>query len=169
MDFRLGASWTDERIEQLRGLTADSLTAAQIANAMGGITRNAVIGKVHRLGLTLARSHGHHHLPSTVPMRRRRRIKDPLLALTRERVQLVTIKPRRNAGVGGPVNVVECETLDLPPDQSDFACTIHELTATTCRWPLGMPAHDMLYCGAEHDGQGSYCTRHHRIAYTGRR
>ena len=45
-------SWTDERVEMLKKLWADGLSASQIAAQLGGITRNAVIGKVHRLGLS---------------------------------------------------------------------------------------------------------------------
>src|ERR1700747_10540 len=45
-------SWTDERVEMLKKLWADGLSASQIAGELGGITRNAVIGKVHRLGLS---------------------------------------------------------------------------------------------------------------------
>jgi GcrA cell cycle regulator len=44
--------WTDERVERLKKLWADGLSASQIAGELGGITRNAVIGKVHRLGLS---------------------------------------------------------------------------------------------------------------------
>src|ERR1041385_458667 len=44
--------WTDERVAQLTKLWADGLSASQIAAELGGITRNAVIGKVHRLGLS---------------------------------------------------------------------------------------------------------------------
>ena len=44
-------SWTDERVEQLKQLWAEGLSASQIARQLGGVTRNAVIGKVHRLGL----------------------------------------------------------------------------------------------------------------------
>ena len=43
--------WTEERVEILKKLWADGLSASQIAGRLGGITRNAVIGKVHRLGL----------------------------------------------------------------------------------------------------------------------
>src|SRR6202142_2579592 len=49
-DFRM--SWTDERVELLKKLGSDGLSASQIAAELGGITRNAVIGKVHRLGLS---------------------------------------------------------------------------------------------------------------------
>src|SRR5205823_4171976 len=45
-------TWTDERVEHLKKLWADGLSASQIAAELGGITRNAVIGKVHRLGLS---------------------------------------------------------------------------------------------------------------------
>ncbi|MEM9990065.1 MAG: GcrA family cell cycle regulator [Pseudomonadota bacterium] len=44
-------AWTDDRVEQLKELWSEGLSASQIANKMGGVTRNAVIGKVHRLGL----------------------------------------------------------------------------------------------------------------------
>ena len=45
-------SWTDERVELLKKLWTDGLSASQIAAELGGVTRNAVIGKVHRLGLS---------------------------------------------------------------------------------------------------------------------
>ena len=45
-------SWTDERVEKLKELWGEGMSASQIAKALGGVTRNAVIGKVHRLGLS---------------------------------------------------------------------------------------------------------------------
>jgi len=45
-------SWTDERVEKLKELWAEGMSASQIAKQLGGVTRNAVIGKVHRLGLS---------------------------------------------------------------------------------------------------------------------
>ena len=48
-------AWNDERVELLKKLWADGLSASQIASRLGGVTRNAVIGKVHRLGLSGAR------------------------------------------------------------------------------------------------------------------
>src|SRR5664279_3387952 len=44
-------NWSDDRVEQLKSLWTEGLSASQIARALGGVTRNAVIGKVHRLGL----------------------------------------------------------------------------------------------------------------------
>ncbi|MGB6229459.1 MAG: GcrA family cell cycle regulator, partial [Litorimonas sp.] len=46
------SSWTEDRVETLSKLWADGLSASQIAKQLGGVTRNAVIGKVHRLGLS---------------------------------------------------------------------------------------------------------------------
>ncbi|WP_040308565.1 GcrA family cell cycle regulator, partial [Asticcacaulis biprosthecium] len=45
-------SWTDERVETLKKLWQEGHSASQIAKQLGGVTRNAVIGKVHRLGLS---------------------------------------------------------------------------------------------------------------------
>jgi GcrA cell cycle regulator len=44
-------SWTEERIERLKKMWHDGATASQIADELGGVSRNAVIGKAHRLGL----------------------------------------------------------------------------------------------------------------------
>ena len=44
-------AWTNERVEELKNLWSEGLSASQIAKRLGDVTRNAVIGKVHRLGL----------------------------------------------------------------------------------------------------------------------
>src|SRR5438128_7943118 len=50
--WEVDMGWTDERVELLKKLWQDGLSASQIAKQLGGVTRNAVIGKVHRLGLS---------------------------------------------------------------------------------------------------------------------
>ena len=76
-------SWTDERVELLKKLWADGLSASQIAGELGGITRNAVIGKVHRLGLS-----GRAKSPSSAAPRPRKprshmmRMRPPIRAAT---------------------------------------------------------------------------------------
>src|SRR5262249_43596418 len=73
------ASWTDERGELLKKLCADGLSASQIAAEVGGIPRNAVIGKVHRLGLS-----GRAKAPSSaVPRQRKARPASHVLRLSR--------------------------------------------------------------------------------------
>ena len=49
-------SWTDERVDVLKKMWGEGQSASQIAKELGGVTRNAVIGKVHRLGLSQQRS-----------------------------------------------------------------------------------------------------------------
>ena len=51
-------SWTDERVELLKKMWSEGQSASQIAKELGGVTRNAVIGKVHRLGLSNRASGG---------------------------------------------------------------------------------------------------------------
>src|ERR1700733_2511264 len=57
--------WTDERVELLKKLWSEGLSASAIATELGGVTRNAVIGKVHRLGLS-----GRAKAPAPAPQRR---------------------------------------------------------------------------------------------------
>src|SRR5438093_13246123 len=72
-------SWTDERVEKLKKLWADGLSASQIAGELGGVTRNAVIGKVHRLNLSgRAKPAG-----SAVPRAHRPRVASAPRSLTR--------------------------------------------------------------------------------------
>ena len=52
MNAMSAVNWSDDRVEQLKSLWTEGLSASQIARALGGVTRNAVIGKVHRLGLS---------------------------------------------------------------------------------------------------------------------
>jgi GcrA cell cycle regulator len=143
-------SWTDERIELLKVLWASGLSGGQIAAELGGITRNSVIGKVHRLGLPQRGSpvsacdnpraprHPRSHKPDT------RRIAE---------LQAVAMQAD--------------ETSNLPPDQSRYACGIMELTSETCRFPLGDPGTPgFAFCGAKPEPACPYCRRHALIAYS---
>lgn len=134
-------TWTDDQCDWLRKLAADGLSAGQIAKEFGGISRNAVLGKLFRLGVALKRAWP----PQTPPVEPRKR------------------KPRR----GGQARALEAfEAIDLPPDTSVDACTLMELTAERCRYPLGDPGtEEFRYCGTAHSNCGPYCTRHSRIAY----
>lgn len=143
MTFHAGAAWTDARVTRLRGLWADGYSASLIAADLGGgVTRNAVISKIHRLNLK----------PRNVVARKPQ-------------------GPRRQAAPRKPRVVVPwCEPadplIDLPADESPTACTIMDLKEASCRWPLGHPSMAMQYCGAaKHPAGGSYCARHARIAY----
>jgi GcrA cell cycle regulator len=80
---RKDMSWTDERVELLKKLWSEGLSASQIAGELGGITRNAVIGKVHRLGLS-----GRAKAPSSaVPRPRKARPPSHMLRVSRPAVR----------------------------------------------------------------------------------
>lgn len=139
--------WSDERMATLKRLVTERLTATEIGAEMG-IGRGAVIGKLQRMGVPLSGAHGGPKRPSP-------RHAPTTSNLPRPRKKLV--KPP------SPTPDIEPELTDLPPDQSDFACTIHDLRDDTCRWPLGEPTHDMRYCGSP--AKRVYCGRHRAIAY----
>jgi GcrA cell cycle regulator len=86
-------SWTDERVETLKKMWADGQSASQIAKELGGVTRNAVIGKVHRLGLSNrvggGRGDEDETMPGTAPLTEPESVPEPemtpdLMTLTDE-------------------------------------------------------------------------------------
>jgi GcrA cell cycle regulator len=152
-------SWTDERVELLKKLWADGLSASQIAAELGGITRNAVIGKVHRLGLS-----GRAKPASSVPRQRKARpshllrVPRPAMrgntALARHALPLYELEPEP-----------EPEPLEniIPIGQRR---QLLELNEATCRWPIGDPGSaDFFFCGGKPLGELPYCAYHARIAY----
>jgi GcrA cell cycle regulator len=152
-----GGTWTDDRVELLKKLWSDGLSASQIAAEMGGVTRNAVIGKVHRLGLS---GRGKASTPG-VPRPRKPRVATPP-AVTRVNVALAPrpAQPR-------PVAVAAPELLEeevvVPLSER---VTIMELRESMCRWPLGDPTTpEFRFCGARSITGLPYCTYHARVAY----
>ncbi len=153
-------AWTPERVEELKKLWADGLSASQIASRLGDVTRNAVIGKVHRLGLSgrLTRS----------------RIKTvrPRKKIMRPKHQ----KPRRfgQAGVAeaapyfGPqfLDAAAFEVpdeLQIPLEERKYITT---LTESCCRWPIGDPTHeDFHFCGKAKQDGSPYCEFHAKKAF----
>jgi GcrA cell cycle regulator len=163
-------SWTDERVELLRQLWLDGKSASQISAVLGaGLTRNAVIGKVHRLGLAgrVKASSPSSSASSSVP-------RGPSAPRR--------VSQRPSAG-GGGMRVVRGNTalamlshadLDVQPVRIDedvvvpmsLRVTIVELKEEMCRWPLGDPTTaEFRYCGAHAPSAGPYCAHHSRIAY----
>jgi GcrA cell cycle regulator len=150
-------SWTDERIELLKKLWSDGLSASRIAAELGGITRNAVIGKVHRLGLS-----GRAKSPCTsVPRVRKPRSASALLRLGRPIVRGNTVL----AAAYEIEDEVAPEPIDniIPIGQRR---TILELTDQTCHWPVGDPGtDDFFFCGGNTVDGLPYCAYHSRVAY----
>jgi GcrA cell cycle regulator len=153
----LAMTWTDERVEMLKKLWADGLSASQIAAELGGITRNAVIGKVHRLGLS-----GRAKSPSSAaPRPRKPRAHAHMLRVSRPSI-------RGNTALAHAYEFDlerEPELLDnvIPLGQRR---TLLELTEETCRWPIGDPAQpDFFFCGGQTITGLPYCAYHSRVAY----
>ncbi len=149
-------SWTDERVELLKKLWSDGLSASQIAAELGGITRNAVIGKVHRLGLS-----GRAKAPSSsVPRQRKPRVPSQMFRAPRPMM-------RGNTALAlayeyEPESEPEVIENIIPIGQR---CSILELDAEKCHWPIGDPGQpDFFFCGGK-AANGPYCGYHSRIAY----
>jgi GcrA cell cycle regulator len=158
-----GVTWTDERVELLKKLWSDGLSASQIATEIGGgITRNAVIGKVHRLGLS-----GRGKAKTPAPQRPRKATRPPSAPAP------IPPAPRSN-GVIAPVPAplaVEAAESDGPAEDEvvipmSERVTIMELRESMCRWPMGDPTKpEFRFCGARSITGLPYCTHHARVAY----
>src|SRR5690349_1024465 len=134
---RKDISWTDERVELLKKLWSEGLSASQIAAELGGITRNAVIGKVHRLGLS-----GRAKSPSSAsPRPRKPRASSQMLRVSRPAI-------RGNTALAYDYDLEpEPELLEIPAEQRK---TLLQLNEHTCRWPVGDPGSPEFYfCGGD--------------------
>jgi len=146
-------AWTDDRVEELKKLWADGLSASQIAKQLGGVTRNAVIGKVHRLGLS----------GRATPSRPARRPSKP----SRPRTTTPTSTPVRTArtapSVAPATPQAPVEPKVLP---SGELATVLTLKESMCKWPLGDPSQaSFRFCGRNTDSSNAYCEAHANMAY----
>jgi len=159
-------SWTDERIEQLKHHWMEGKSASQIASLLGnGVSRNAVIGKVHRLGLACrAKSPGH---SSSRP---RPSASSPA-AHRAAGPRLAPAAPRMTRGATAlaiaphALTEAEPEAFESVVVPMSLRVTIVELKEAMCRWPLGDPASsEFRYCGSP-AASGPYCGYHGSLAY----
>jgi GcrA cell cycle regulator len=151
-------TWTDERVEQLKKLWSDGLSASQIAAELGGITRNAVIGKVHRLGLS-----GRTKAPSSSAPRPRKPRTSHMLRVARPAIRGNTALAQAFA-YDYDVEVEPAHVENVVPIGQRR--TLLELNERTCRWPVGDPATSEFYfCGGNAVTGLPYCAYHSRIAY----
>jgi GcrA cell cycle regulator len=142
--------WTDERVELLKKLWQDGLSASQIAKQLGGVTRNAVIGKVHRLGLS----------GRAAPSKPARTVfKAPRPA----RPAAAPSAPRRIAEAS-PMAAAQPSPVRYI-DEAPGTATVLTLGAHMCKWPIGDPAmENFTFCGRR-SSEGPYCVEHSHVAY----
>ena len=151
-----GATWTSERIAQLHKCVTAGLTCSQIAAEIG-VTRNAVIGKLHRLGLTTGGRPGRRPLGLTQRM--------PPAPASAPRRQTRLTRIFRAIAEAGP-RVVPFPTEIEVPLEGARRCSLLELAGGRCRWPLSDPGKaDFGFCGSDAVAGFSYCAGHARLAY----
>lgn len=154
-----GLSWTDERVALLRRLWEDGQSASKIAAQLGGVTRNAVIGKVHRLGLAGRVKVAEDASSAAKPVEAEKAVEaaptpEPVIAVAhRPAPEFPPVVARQTA----------VEPVSIPVSQR---VTIMDLRESMCRWPLGDPTTpEFRFCGARSITGLPYCTHHAEIAY----
>ncbi|PIE11649.1 MAG: GcrA cell cycle regulator [Rhodobacterales bacterium] len=167
-------SWTDERVETLKRMWGEGQSASQIAKELGGVTRNAVIGKVHRLGLS--------NRTAAAPAKAEPEAKpapakaEPAQAEKPAADTPPPPSPARKAIIpaGQPLppqpsaNEIPAESLAKAEavEKKAKKISLMELTERTCKWPIGDPATDDFYfCGLPAQQGKPYCEAHVGVAF----
>lgn len=146
-DTNSDPGWSHERVELLKKLWADGLSASQIALRIGEVTRNAVIGKVHRLGLAGR---------ATTSRVRTARPRSPAT------IFVPVSKPSARPYKALPAQIL----LPLLDETPNTGCSLADLTETMCHFPIGDPKRPGFhYCGRRKSFGSPYCEHHAAIAY----
>ena len=142
-------TWTPHRIDELKKHFEAGLSCSQIAGEIG-VSRNAVIGKISRLGLSR---------PQAIRMRRQPRTpraSTPQLSTPRGQVRILRAL---HAAMAAPAAIVE-------PVSDRPRCSLLDLGTRSCRWPIGRPGtEDFGFCGDAPVEGLPYCAGHARLAY----
>jgi GcrA cell cycle regulator len=156
-----GLTWTEERTERLKELWTEGLSASQIAAELGqDVSRNAVLGKAHRLGLAQGESK---RANSPRPCQPARPPDQPVPAEPppQNNLDLVPMTPNRPSAKAAELPLREGAIVPQPE-----GVTIMELREGVCRWPLGDPTTpEFRYCGARAAECLPYCAQHAQMAY----
>ncbi|MBV7397403.1 GcrA family cell cycle regulator [Mameliella sediminis] len=186
-------SWTDERVELLKKMWSEGQSASQIAKELGGVTRNAVIGKVHRLGLSNragAAPAATEAKPEPKPQPAAAKAKPapkpapaankPEPAPEPKPAQAVAATPavspaRKQIIPAGQPLPPQPSTNEISPEalakvneveKKSKKLTLMELTERTCKWPVGDPAtEDFWFCGLPVQQGKPYCEAHVGVAF----
>ncbi len=145
-------SWTDARIDLLRTSWEQGMTASQIAELLGeGVSRNAVIGKAHRLGLQAR--------PSPV------KGGDGNIS---EFITESVAMPVATAAAAAPVRTPAAPVRKARPAAiaRPVQTTLLDLSEKVCKWPIGHPGDsDFHFCGKPSATGFPYCMEHCAVAY----
>lgn len=177
-------SWTDERIDKLKRLWEQGMTASQIADSLGeGVSRNAVIGKAHRLGLqsrpspVKANDTAEAAPAAAVPKAEKPAAAAAPKAATpvAEPAAAAPAQASRMLRPGMPTGPVPPSGPPAPPRRAipakpskeiEGKTTLLDLNDKICKWPIGHPGEpDFHFCGKAVNPGFPYCTEHCAVAY----
>lgn len=183
-------SWSDERVELLKKMWGEGQSASQIAKELGGVTRNAVIGKVHRLGLSNRNGGGGSSTASAnteakaKPAPKAAKPAKPKAAPKPEAAPAAAEAPAPAPAVVTRIKPIIPAGQPLPPQPSTNEIdpkalakvtevekkakrlNLMELTSRTCKWPVGDPAtDDFWFCGLPSQAGKPYCEAHVGVAF----
>lgn len=181
-------AWTDERVELLKKMWSEGQSASQIAKELGGVTRNAVIGKVHRLGLSNRAGAAPAAKPEPAAVKAPKPEAKPKPAAPKTEAkprpepaveETAVAKPstparRQIIPAGQPLppqpsaNEISPEALARVNEVEKKAkrLTLMELTERTCKWPVGDPAtEEFWFCGLPVQQGKPYCEAHVGVAF----
>ena len=187
-------SWTEERIDRLKKMWADGATASQIADELGGVSRNAVIGKAHRLGLEQRPSPVKHDekekkpaptaAPAAKPAARQEAAAPRTPPAAQPQAGAVPQRPApemqyRSIGPGGFIRQGPGEQqAPIPPapprrlvpakpsPEVADKTSLLDLNDRICKWPIGHPGEpDFHFCGEAANPGFPYCVQHCGVAY----
>ena len=164
-------NWTDERVERLKKLWSEGLSASQIAAQLGGVSRNAVIGKVHRLNLP-GRAKAGGSASANRPASKRPAPAAPRAPSFAGRdtarpaartVGANALKEDQDVNVAEPVKYTASGSVVVPISRR---LSLTDLTERTCKWPVGDPLKDDFhFCGCDAQDASPYCKYHAKLAY----
>ncbi|MDG2341230.1 MAG: GcrA family cell cycle regulator [Paracoccaceae bacterium] len=177
-------SWTDDRVELLKKMWGEGQSASQIAKELGGVTRNAVIGKVHRLGLsnrstTTTATEAPAKPAKEKPAAKAKPVAKPKTESAEPRTMAAapahaTPLRRQIIPAGQPLppqpsaNEISAEALAKVNEVEKTAKKLNlmELTERTCKWPVGDPATtEFWFCGLPTQTGKPYCEAHVGVAF----
>lgn len=174
-------SWTDERVELLKKMWGEGQSASQIAKELGGVTRNAVIGKVHRLGLSnrattttkadtkpkqAARAEAKPQAAPKPAEAEPKVAEAPSPKPIPARKQIIPagqpLPPQPSANEISPEALAKVSAIEKKAKK----LSLMELTERTCKWPVGDPAtEDFWFCGLPVQQGKPYCEAHVGVAF----
>ena len=179
-------SWTDERVELLKKMWGEGQSASQIAKELGGVTRNAVIGKVHRLGLSNRAASGTatkaESKPKAKPAPKAKAEAKPAPKPEKPEMKTEAAAPPKSTLPARKQIIPAGQPLPPQPSQSEISAetlaslaefektakkiSLMELTERTCKWPIGDPATDKFwFCGHPAQAGKPYCETHVGVAF----